>query len=49
MHSQDDGGWTALVWACEHKHVDFVNWLLEIGADPNVRDNVRSVPIYLHT
>lgn len=46
INLQDDGEWTALVWACEHKHVDFVKWLLEIGADPNVRDNEENTVLH---
>lgn len=38
--SQDDGGWTAMIWATEYKHVDQVKLLLSKGADINIRDKV---------
>lgn len=37
---QDDGGWTAMIWATEYKHTDIVKLLLSKGADPNIRDKV---------
>ncbi len=37
---QDDGGWTAMIWATEYKHVDQVKLLLSKGADINIRDKV---------
>lgn len=27
LDAQDDGGWTALVWACEHGHFGIVKWV----------------------
>lgn len=38
VNSQDDGGWTPLVWACEHGYIDVVNYLIVKGADPCLRD-----------
>lgn len=38
INCQDDGGWTPLVWACEHGHVEVVSFLMSNGADPNLRD-----------
>lgn len=37
---QDDGGWTAMIWATEYKHVDQVKLLLSKGADISIRDKV---------
>lgn len=37
---QDDGGWTPIVWASEHDHLNVVKYLLKRGANPNIRDNV---------
>lgn len=37
---QDDGGWTAIIWATEYKHVDQVKLLLSKGADISIRDKV---------
>ena len=38
--SQDDGGWTPLIWATESCHLAVVKYMLLVGADPNMRDNV---------
>lgn len=38
VNSQDDGGWTPLVWACEHGYVEVANYLIIKGADPSLRD-----------
>lgn len=37
---QDDGGWTAMIWATEYKHVDQVKLLVSKGADLSIRDKV---------
>lgn len=39
---QDDGGWTAMIWATEYKHADQVKLLLSKGADISIRDKVGS-------
>ncbi|CAL1268358.1 unnamed protein product [Larinioides sclopetarius] len=46
INLQDDGGWTPLVWACEHNYGDLVKWLLKHGADPNVRDNEQNTALH---
>ncbi|GFT34149.1 histone-lysine N-methyltransferase EHMT2 [Nephila pilipes] len=46
VNLQDDGGWTPLVWACEHNYVDLIQWLLDLGADPNVRDNEENTALH---
>ena len=33
-------GATALMWAANGGHLDMVKALLDLGADPNLRDNV---------
>jgi euchromatic histone-lysine N-methyltransferase len=33
INVKDDGGWTPLVWACEHKHEPVIRFLLEQGCD----------------
>lgn len=40
MSLQDDGGWTSITWAIEHKHKEVVHLLLSGGADVNIRDKV---------
>lgn len=37
---QDSGGWTPIIWAAEHKHLDVIKVLLNRGADVNVADKV---------
>ncbi|KFM73886.1 Histone-lysine N-methyltransferase EHMT1, partial [Stegodyphus mimosarum] len=46
INIQDDGGWTPLVWACENKHDDFIKWLLEMKADPNIRDKEENTALH---
>ena len=47
LNTQDDGGWTAMVWAAEHRHLDCVRYLLAKGTDPNIRDNVSHLVSYI--
>ena len=37
---QDDGGWTPIIWASEHRIVPAVKFLIKHGADPNMKDKV---------
>lgn len=37
---QDSGGWTPIIWAAEHKHVDVIKALLNRGADVTISDKV---------
>lgn len=37
---QDSGGWTPIIWAAEHKHIDVIRMLLTRGADVTLTDNV---------
>lgn len=38
---QDSGGWTPIIWAAEHKHVQVIRALLNRGADVTIVDKVR--------
>uniref|UniRef100_G3Q1W8 Euchromatic histone-lysine N-methyltransferase 1b n=1 Tax=Gasterosteus aculeatus aculeatus TaxID=481459 RepID=G3Q1W8_GASAC len=46
LSHQDDGGWTAMIWATEYKHVDQVNLLLCKGADINIRDKEENICLH---
>ncbi|XP_040052872.2 histone-lysine N-methyltransferase EHMT1 isoform X2 [Gasterosteus aculeatus] len=46
INCQDDGGWTAMIWATEYKHVDQVNLLLCKGADINIRDKEENICLH---
>lgn len=39
-HPQDSGGWTPIIWAAEHKHIEVIRMLLTRGADVTLTDNV---------
>ena len=45
---QDDGGWTPIVWAAEHRNLDAVQYLLSKGADPGIRDDVCIDVVFFH-
>ncbi|MED6276536.1 hypothetical protein CHARACLAT_003975 [Characodon lateralis] len=42
----DDGGWTAMIWATEYKHVDQVKLLLSKGADISIRDKEKNICLH---
>ncbi|XP_021933678.1 histone-lysine N-methyltransferase EHMT2 isoform X2 [Zootermopsis nevadensis] len=42
----DDGGWTPLVWAAEHCHVDVTRYLLQNRADPLIRDAEQNIALH---
>ncbi|EEZ97316.2 histone-lysine N-methyltransferase EHMT2 [Tribolium castaneum] len=46
VNCQDDGGWTPLVWACEHGYGDVATFLINKGADPSVRDVEHNVALH---
>uniref|UniRef100_A0A8D0A1U4 Euchromatic histone-lysine N-methyltransferase 1b n=1 Tax=Sander lucioperca TaxID=283035 RepID=A0A8D0A1U4_SANLU len=46
INCQDDGGWTAMIWATEYKHVDQVKLLLSKGADISIRDKEENICLH---
>lgn len=46
INMTDDGSWTSLVWAAEHGHTDIVNYLMNVGADPNICDGESNTVIH---
>lgn len=46
VNSQDDGGWTPLVWACEHGYAEVANFLIYKGADASLRDVEHNVALH---
>lgn len=40
--SQDNGGWTPIIWAAEHKHLEVIRALLNRGADVTIKDKVSN-------
>ena len=46
INSTDDGHWTALVWAAENGHGEIVNYLISLGADPNICDSENNTVLH---
>ena len=46
INVKDDGGWTPLVWACEHKHEAVIRYLIEQGADPFATDVEMNIALH---
>ncbi|XP_074474905.1 histone-lysine N-methyltransferase EHMT1 isoform X2 [Sebastes fasciatus] len=46
INCQDDGGWTAMIWATEYKHADQVKLLLNKGADISIRDKEENICLH---
>ncbi|CAL8279501.1 unnamed protein product [Merluccius merluccius] len=46
INCQDDGGWTAMIWATEYKHLDQVKLLLSKGADVSIRDKEENICLH---
>lgn len=46
INTADDGGWTALVWACEHAHLEVVKFLVVKGADPMLQDVEHNIALH---
>ncbi|KAL5012000.1 hypothetical protein ScPMuIL_010551 [Solemya velum] len=46
VNVKDEGGWTAVIWACENKLVKTVRFLLKYGADPNLKDNEENTCLH---
>ncbi|XP_065804383.1 histone-lysine N-methyltransferase EHMT2 isoform X1 [Labrus bergylta] len=44
VNAQDSGGWTPIIWAAEHKHVDVIRSLLNRGADVTINDKSSLSP-----
>ncbi|XP_056146251.1 histone-lysine N-methyltransferase EHMT1 isoform X2 [Lampris incognitus] len=49
INCQDDGGWTAMIWATEYKHIDQVKLLLFKGADADIRDKEENTCLHWAT
>ncbi|XP_056371637.1 histone-lysine N-methyltransferase EHMT2-like [Oenanthe melanoleuca] len=39
VNAQDNGGWTPIIWAAEHKHIEVIRRLLTRGADVTLTNN----------
>lgn len=46
INTTDDGHWTALVWAAENGHGEIVNYLISLGADPNICDSENNTVLH---
>uniref|UniRef100_A0A674N186 Euchromatic histone-lysine N-methyltransferase 2 n=1 Tax=Takifugu rubripes TaxID=31033 RepID=A0A674N186_TAKRU len=46
VNAQDSGGWTPIIWAAEHKHLDVIKVLLNRGADVNIADKELNVCLH---
>ncbi|XP_056597168.1 histone-lysine N-methyltransferase EHMT2 isoform X1 [Triplophysa dalaica] len=46
INAQDSGGWTPVIWAAEHKHMDVIRALLNRGADVTLRDKEMNVCLH---
>uniref|UniRef100_A0A8D3E9E9 Histone-lysine N-methyltransferase EHMT2 n=1 Tax=Scophthalmus maximus TaxID=52904 RepID=A0A8D3E9E9_SCOMX len=46
VNAQDSGGWTPIIWAAEHKHVDVIKTLLNRGADVTISDKELNVCLH---
>uniref|UniRef100_A0A665VCH8 Euchromatic histone-lysine N-methyltransferase 2 n=2 Tax=Echeneis naucrates TaxID=173247 RepID=A0A665VCH8_ECHNA len=46
VNAQDSGGWTPIIWAAEHKHVDVIKALLNRGADVTINDKELNVCLH---
>ncbi|KAL7744146.1 hypothetical protein ACLKA6_009126 [Drosophila palustris] len=49
IDAQDEGGWTAMVWAAELGHTDIVSLLINHGADANICDNDNNTVLHWST
>ncbi|KAI5627678.1 histone-lysine N-methyltransferase EHMT2, partial [Silurus asotus] len=43
INTEDNGGWTPIIWAAEHKHMDVIRALLNRGADVTLKDKEMNV------
>ncbi|XP_019726342.1 histone-lysine N-methyltransferase EHMT2 [Hippocampus comes] len=46
VNAQDSGGWTPIIWAAEHKHVEVIKVLLNRGADVTINDKELNVCLH---
>lgn len=46
INTADDGHWTALVWAAENGHGEIVNYLISLGANPNICDSENNTVLH---
>ncbi|KAM4640864.1 histone-lysine N-methyltransferase EHMT2 isoform 2-T2 [Discoglossus pictus] len=46
VNAQDNGGWTPIIWAAEHKHIEVIGMLLTRGADVTLQDNEKNVCLH---
>ena len=46
INLQDDGGWTPLIWATEHKQKHVVDYLLSMGGDALIQDDEENVCLH---
>ncbi|XP_054619390.1 histone-lysine N-methyltransferase EHMT2-like isoform X1 [Dunckerocampus dactyliophorus] len=46
VNAQDNGGWTPIIWAAEHKHVEVIKVLLNRGADVAINDKELNVCLH---
>ncbi|XP_028819405.1 histone-lysine N-methyltransferase EHMT2 isoform X3 [Denticeps clupeoides] len=43
---QDSGGWTPIIWAAEHRHIDVIRALLDRGSDVTLKDKEMNVCLH---
>ncbi|XP_064407988.1 histone-lysine N-methyltransferase EHMT2 isoform X2 [Latimeria chalumnae] len=46
INAQDNGGWTPIIWAAEHRHIEAIKMLLARGADVTLRDNEENICLH---
>ncbi|XP_029649008.1 histone-lysine N-methyltransferase EHMT2 isoform X3 [Octopus sinensis] len=46
VNVQDDGGWTPIIWAAEHRNVESAKFLVQRGADPTLKDNEENTGLH---
>ncbi|KAG7457548.1 hypothetical protein MATL_G00228510 [Megalops atlanticus] len=46
INAQDSGGWTPIIWAAEHRHIDVIRALLNRGADVTLKDKEMNVCLH---
>uniref|UniRef100_A0A670I4D2 [histone H3]-lysine(9) N-methyltransferase n=1 Tax=Podarcis muralis TaxID=64176 RepID=A0A670I4D2_PODMU len=46
VNAQDSGGWTPIIWAAEHKHIEVIRMLLTRGADVTLTDNEENICLH---